>query len=224
MSKRNALIVGGTKGLGFQLAHKLFRTHKIFAVGRDDPNNVIVYRFIPFDLKNWNDGFAKYLASYDKEPWDLIIFNAGFFQDGTIGELDHKDIVGMINLGLVAPIDLISAVLIHQKHLPGFIVVTSTSQWTPRLREPVYTAVKAGLGMFANSVSLDPAIGKTLVAAPAGMKTPFWKGVDKDTSDMLDPEWVADQILFHYATDFDYQYIRILRGPARVDVVERRLG
>lgn len=113
-------------------------------------------------------------------------------------------------------------VLNHQKYLPGLIAVTSTSQWTPRLREPVYTAVKAGLGMFANSVSLDPAIGKTLVAAPAGMKTPFWKGTDKDTSDMLDPAWVADQILNLYNDDFKYKYARIMRGPSRVEIMEKR--
>src|SRR3989344_3159537 len=114
--------------------------------------------------------------------------------------------MGMLHVGLTAPVTILNRILKNQKSLPGFIAITSTSQWTPRLLEPVYTAVKAGLGMFANSLSLDERVGKTMVAAPAGMKTNFWATTDKDISDMLDPEWVADQMLIQWSDSFKYKY------------------
>ena len=77
--------------------------------------------------------------------------------------------------------------------------------------------------MFANSLSLDSQVGKVLVAAPAGMKTSFWRETTKDTSDMLDPKWVAEQIVKSYNDgQFDYKFIKILRNPPRVEVADAR--
>ena len=131
----------------------------------------------------------------------------------------------MLSVGLTNAIYLTRQLLHEQDQLPEFIAITSTSQWTPRLYEPVYTAVKAGLGAYANSLSLDPRVKKTLVAGPAGMATNFWKDTDEkehDTSQMLDPDWVADRIIELTHENYSYKFARILRGPARVEVQETR--
>ena len=129
----------------------------------------------------------------------------------------------MLNVGLVAPINILNRILKYQSSLSGFIAITSTSQWTPRLFEPAYTTVKAGLGMFGNSVSLDLRVGKVLVAAPSGMKTDFWRDSSRDMSMMLDPKWVAQKIIDLYNEDgFDYKFAKILRKPPRVEVIEKR--
>jgi len=215
----NALVVGGTSGLGLELALRLKEDFQVTVVGRNSPQ-ILSLDYIYRDLSHGVPG-AGYLT---EKHIDLFIFASGFYQEGTIGQLKHNEIMAMLHVGLTAPVTLLSRILKNQKFLPGFIAITSTSQWIPRKLEPVYTAVKAGLGAFANSVSLDTAVGKTLVAAPAGMKTKFWEKDGRDTSDMLDSQWVAEQILDLYSDDFGYKYARILRGPPRVEIVEERRG
>ena len=146
----------------------------------------------------------------------------GFYQEGSIRQLSDEDIKKMMNVGLVTPTLILNRILNRQERLPGFIAITSTSQWTPRIDEPIYTAVKAGLGMFAHSLSLDPQVGKVLVAGPAGMKTNFWVDAEKDTSTMLEPKWVAEQICHLYFEDeFKYNCARILREPSRIKILEK---
>lgn len=80
-------------------------------------------------------------------------------------------------------------------------------------------------GAFANSLSLDPRVKKTLVAGPAGIATNFWHGTDKkqhDTSRMLSPDWVAKAIDQLRKGDYTYAFARILREPARIELQEIR--
>jgi hypothetical protein len=76
--------------------------------------------------------------------------------------------------------------------------------------------------MLSNSLSLDDRLGKVLVAGPAGMNTRFWEKSPRGASTMLDPSWVAKQVIKHLTGRFKYKFIRILRNPSRVEVVEKR--
>jgi hypothetical protein len=40
---------------------------------------------------------------------------------------------------------------------------------------------------------------------------------------MLEPGWVAEQILHHFKTEYRYKYIRVLREPPRVEEMELRI-
>ncbi len=223
--KPNALIVGGTSGLGLILAKKLSEKYNVIITGR---NSVSVpnLTFVSAEFTNLPHGLDEIRKLiYSGMKFSLVVYAAGFYQEGKIDEISHDQITKMANVGLIAPALLMSLILKEQKELDGFIAITSTSSWTPRLKEPVYTGVKAGLGMLANSLSLDDRIKKTLVAGPAGMKTEFWEGTTKDTSKMLDPEWVADKILDAFRVHFKYSFIKLLRyhsdaGGDTLDQVE----
>ncbi len=220
--QQNILVIGGTSGLGLELARNLKPIHTVIVTGRVDPKEAGV-QFLRLDLSNaqqLNSTIDDFIATLPHV--DCLIFAAGFFQEGRVSDLGDEDIDKMITVGLVAPTKLVQRLLKKQNRLSGFVAITSTSQWTPRLLEPVYTAVKSGLGMLANSLSLDENIGKVMVAAPAGMKTKFWDGQNRDLSEMLDPQWVAEQIICAYQDEFKYKFVRIMRGPARTEVVERR--
>lgn len=221
-NKQNALIVGGSSGLGLELAVMLSATHHVIVTGRRDPKNEKV-DFRVLDLSEGSrlaEDFDKFLANLPRI--DSFVYAAGFYQEGSICDVSDDNIATMMSVGLLAPTMLLQRLLKKQDELPGFIAVTSTSQWTPRLLEPIYTAVKAGLGMLANSVSLDERIGKVLVAGPAGMNTRFWEKSPRNMSTMLDPKWVAEQIIDQYYGDFKYKFVHVLRGPARVEVIETR--
>jgi short-subunit dehydrogenase len=154
---------------------------------------------------------------------DTFIYTPGFYQEGNLAEISLSAIEEMIKVGLHVPIMLIRELLHHQTKIPELVLVTSTSQFVPREKEPVYTAVKAGLGQLGNSLSLDPRIEKTLVVAPAGMKTRFWKETNIDTKTMLSPAWVAGKIIaLMNGVGYSYLCAKILREPPRIELIERR--
>jgi len=126
----------------------------------------------------------------------------------------------MVNVGLLAPMMMVQRLKRRSSFPLKVMLVTSSSQYTPREREPAYCSVKAGLGMLGACLVRDRGLGKVLVAAPSGMRTPFWDGTDEDTETMLDPKWVADQIVELSGGAFKYKSAKILRNPARVEVVE----
>ena len=220
--KLNTLIIGGSSGLGLELALKLAPNYEVTVTGRRDPKNEhVTFRTLDLSARSqFSDDLDTFVTQLPQI--DLLIYAAGFYQEGDISHVSDEDIANMTNVGLMAPAMLLQRLLKKQDKLSGFIAITSTSQWTPRPLEPVYTAVKAGLAMLANSVSCDERVGKVLVAGPAGMNTRFWENNPRDLSTMLDPTWVAQQVLDQYSGNFNYKFARIMRGPARVEIVETR--
>ncbi len=217
------LIIGGTSGLGLELARKYKeRGDEVLVLGRKDPDETGV-QYIHFDLRGRETLQSTVDLLVGELPHiDTLVYAAGFFQEGTVTDLEPEDIMNMLDVGLNGAIWFVRELLEKQSSLQTFVAITSTSQWIPRKLEPVYTAVKAGLGHFANSMSLDGRISKTLVAGPAGMKTAFWRMTDRDTSQDNDPVWVAGQILAAMDDQFSYRFIQILRNPPQVNIVETR--
>lgn len=218
----NALVIGGTSGLGLHLAQRLATHTHVFITGRKNPGAEGL-EFLPLDLRS-DDHLPTKISQlvHELPPISLLIYAAGYYQEGRITDLDESDIQTMLNVGVNGAIYVLRDVLRKQGDLDGFIAITSTSQYTPRLLEPIYTVVKAGLGALANSISLDERVKKTLVAGPAGMKTAFWQNAPRDMTTYMEPDWVAEQILTAFEQDFRYQYIKILREPARVEIQETR--
>jgi NAD(P)-dependent dehydrogenase (short-subunit alcohol dehydrogenase family) len=219
---KNVLIIGGTSGLGFSLASLFVEQGRVVHVtGRSNPGrNDIRYTELALDNEDLIENLDNLVE--DLPYIDIFVYAAGFYQEGHICEFTDADILKMERVGLTAPMLLMSRLLRKQGTLSKFVAITSTSQWTPRELEPVYTATKAGLGMFANSMSHDPSVDQVLVIGVAGMNTPFWREVDRDTSDMLSPDWVATQVALYLAEEFRYRFVKILRSPPRVEIAEER--
>lgn len=221
---KTALVVGGTNGLGQEIAAGLkAQGYGVYVAGRQKRSEEFGYLPLAIssdpvtDIQHQLTVIASAIG-----PCDLLVYATGFYQEGFIDDLSDSNIKDMMLAGVEVPAMLLSRLLYVQDNLPGFIAITSTSQFTPRQKEPVYTAAKAGLGMLARSLAEDDRIGKVLVAAPAGMKTDFWKGTNKDTSDMLDPKWVAEKVLQAYndTYDFKYKFLKIHRNPPRTELAD----
>jgi len=221
---KNCLVIGGTSGLGLELALCLQKNgHSVFVTGRNNPNQEKI-SYIRLDITSNVEKFSKDLGKTLDEsgPIHTLVYAAGFFQEGVISELNDADIITMTNIGLVGPALLLQKILQRQDELKNFIAITSTSQWIPRLKEPVYTSVKAGISMLAHSISLDQRVKKTLVVGPSGMDTKIWKNREKEDSGiLLEPAWTAKKILELNNGKFNYKLARILRDPKRIEIIKQ---
>lgn len=241
INMKNVLIVGGTSGIGLELGKLFYEAGDCVTVtGRRSAKEANIEENKRFRVLQHNLNFIAgswLTVSTDKilmkvGKVDLLVYAAGFFQDDGIDELQEYDMDNMFSVGIKAPAVYVRNILAKAgRNLPGFIAITSVSQWIPRLKEPLYTAVKAGLYMLANSLSLDERIGKVLVAAPAGVKTDFFKGkkTEEEMKNYLDPKWVADQIIGLYnnsldpdGSHYEFRFAKILREPPRVKIEETR--
>ena len=224
MEKRT-LIVGGTSGLGLELAKACTqRGYTVTVTGRTDPK-LPSATFVPFNISGDANTVNEDINSLvgDIGQIDALFYAAGFYQEGSIDALQFDEIATMMNVGLLAPALLVSRLKAALSTKLDVMFITSSSQYTPREKEPVYTAVKSGLGMLGASLALAREIGKVLVVAPSGMKTPFWDGQSQDTSKMLSPEWVTQRVIELWSGHFKYRYAKILREPPSVEIVGEKI-
>lgn len=220
--RKTILIVGGSSGIGLELArHYIADGHRVCITGRRDPN-LPGALFFQLSIGSSADALVaainELVAAFPGVQ--TVVYAAGFLQRGSIETLSDEALLTMTNVGIVAPMMLASRLKLLAPTPLKLMLITSSSQYTPRPQEPAYAATKAGLGMLGASLVRDAGIGKVLVAAPSGIRTPFWRGSDEDTTSMLDPVWVANQIVELSGGPFKYRYAKILRNPARVEIIE----
>jgi len=219
----NTLVVGGTSGLGLELARDLQAAgSEVYVTGRrelDEPD----LHYEQFDLTA--PDLPKRIGELVMQLPEIntLVYAAGYFQEGRVTDLTEKEIEQMIDVGGRGLIYFVKAILDKQDKLDELVTITSTSQWTPRQLEPIYNFAKAGAAHFSNAIAEDGRVGKVLVAGPAGMNTAFWDGIERDDLDkILDPKWVADEVIKLRQDDYKYRFAKIMRQPARVEVVETR--
>lgn len=151
------------------------------------------------------------------------MYAAGYFQNGRVTDLTEEQVEEMIDVGGRGLIYFVKAILEKQDVLTELIAITSTSQWVPRQYEPIYNFTKAGAAHFSNAMAEDGRVKQVLVVGPAGIKTAFWEGVERDDLErMLDPNWVAKEIMELRKDSYRYRFAKILREPARAEIVETR--
>ncbi len=217
------LIVGGTSGLGLEIARDFHEQgDEVYVTGRRELEEGGIH-YEQFDLaaSNLPQRIGELVTKLPEI--NTLVYAAGYFQEGRVTDLSEKHIEEMIDVGGRGLVYFTRAILEKQGKLDELVTITSTSQWTPRKLEPIYNFVKAGAAHFSSALAEDGRVDKVLVAGPAGMDTAFWEGVERDDIDsMLDPSWVADEVIKLREDTYRYRFAKILREPARVEVVETR--
>ncbi len=226
MSKLS-VVVGGTDGLGFEIA-KLLRDRgdDVVAVGRNAARiqEESGMRFVPLDIGTdipvLAEGIDTLLSSLQGASVDTLVYAPGFNQLGRLDELSDDSIILQLNVTMTAFAFLMKRIFLSEETLPNLLVITSTTQIRPREFEPMYAGTKAGLAHLAHSIATDTRgkIGKTLVVLPSGMDTKLLKERGVDPKGLLDPAWVALETLAYFdAQTALYEECLILREPARVE-------
>ncbi len=196
-----AFVLGGTSGLGLELAWEGYRRGIAPIVAGRTAKNFYPHAFFPpnarpFTLDLTDNASLLDIKELDNEPIDYFLWVAGIFERQPIKSMTLEDIDRMIDTHLRGPTKAIKMFYEHRKNPAHMIVVASSSSWRLRKDETLYCALKAGKAAFARNfaeeVHRGGSGGKVTLINPGGIRTPnFWKGLGQDISGYMDPKAVA---------------------------------
>jgi NAD(P)-dependent dehydrogenase (short-subunit alcohol dehydrogenase family) len=183
-----ALVTGGSSGIGAATARALAQAGaRPLIAGRDAGRLAEVARqtggtALAADLAT-PDGPAELAEAAQRaagpDGIDLLINNAGIGWAGPIGQLTAERTAQLIAVNLTAPIELTRLLVPEMTaRRRGHIVFVSSIAGATAVRgEAVYSAAKAGLGYFAESLDHELAgTGvRTSLIVPGVFDTPFFE-------------------------------------------------
>ncbi len=188
LSQRTILITGGTSGIGLELAEQLVaRGNTVIVTGRSQEkldaakqkvSGLHTFQSDVSDPAAIAALHAQVLAQFP--ALDTLINNAGIMRNLDLNQ-DHDltDVTREIETNLSGPVRMIQQFLPHLKTHPGALIVNVSSglAFVPMLAAPVYSATKAAMHSFCQSLraQLD-GTGVTVVElAPPGVETPLFR-------------------------------------------------
>jgi short-subunit dehydrogenase len=154
---------------------------------------------------------------------DILVNNAGLGWAGPIGEITAEKVAELVAVNLTAPMQL-TRLLVPGMTARGrgrVVFVSSIAAATGVRGEAVYSATKAGLGSFAESLAyeLDGHDVRVSVIVPGVIDTPFFdrrgRPYGRKRPGPQPPERVARAIVSCLEHDRDVSYVpRWMRLPA----------
>jgi 3-oxoacyl-[acyl-carrier protein] reductase len=195
------LIIGGTSGLGFEIAKNLrAKGETCFVVGRT------------YDPEKHGDGCTLDLSDRNlvrefisTQPEMLQAVGAVYWVAGKvyIGDFaDQENIEQMIDVNVTNALPIIQNAwkALLERNEGRVVVIASTAGVKARADEAVYALTKHAQVGFARSLGLEAqrlnGDVKVFLALPGGMKTPFWDGMQPASYDSFnDPARVAERIV-----------------------------
>jgi short-subunit dehydrogenase len=227
-----ALVTGGSSGIGAAAASALAAAGaRPLIAGRDPARLQAMARetggiVLAADLAT-ADGPAK-LAEAARDAAgpggiDLLVNNAGIGWAGPLGEMTSEQAARLIAVDLIAPIQLtrlLVPAMVARGH--GHVVFVSSIAGVTGVRnEAVYSAAKAGLGCFAESIGHELAgrgVGVSVIV-PGVIDTPFFerrgRPYDRRRPAPLSPHRVARALVSAVEKDQRVVFVpRWLRFPS----------
>jgi len=180
-------VTGASQGLGLILVKKLLDNgYRVAASSRDAHTLsqavglIDKDRFLPLavDLSNLDcidESIQQTLATFGRI--DVVVNNAGYGMAGTLEDTPEPDIRNIINVNLLATIDVVKSVLpVMRSQRSGYIInIGSVAGFVGAPGWSVYSATKAAVAAFSEVLALDvKEFGiKVTVVEPSGFRTGF---------------------------------------------------
>ncbi|MEV7427599.1 SDR family oxidoreductase [Streptomyces sp. NPDC091212] len=196
---RGAVVIGGTHGLGRELA----------LGARDRGLRTVVYGRSAAPLDDTDGLLARPLDLCDPQsvrsaPVDVptpcyVLWVAGAFLKKTLAETTEDEVEQLTRLLLTGPVLFLRRLLAEAGGPVHLITIASSSSWKRRERETLYCGLKAAQAAFVRNLvpeltAAHPENRITLVN-PGGLAVPdFHTGLALDFGAMMDPGRVAEII------------------------------
>lgn len=190
LSGNTILVTGGSSGIGLELARRFLALHNVVIVtGRDAEKLANARERLP-QLHTIQSDAADPEAivrlhrtvTQAFPELNVLINNAGIMRKISLHapNPDVYDITREIEINLTAPIRMVKQFLPHlkQKRAAAIVNVSSGLAFVPFAISPVYSATKAGLHSFTQSlrVQLKNTSIKVFELVPPGTDTPLFRG------------------------------------------------
>lgn len=199
------LIIGGTHGLGGEIARELqARGEATFVTGRsyDEARHGAGMRV---DLTDYaqSEQLSHYIHSLGDTALTGFYWVAGYGYNGEFAQQENEDVhnMALANLTNVLPVAHTAWQKMKVQGEPSnFVVVSSTTGVRARKNEAVYAATKHGQVGFGRSLGMETEWLETPVKValflPGGMKSQFWdKKKPSSFDDFMEPAAVARRIV-----------------------------
>ena len=172
-SPKTAVITGASSGLGFEIARGLAASGvRVILHGRDqgkldaaiaairDTQGDALVDSVVFDLGDAQgvaagvDGLIARLAR-DGARLDILVNNAGMRNRNPLDKLDRQAVRDLLEIDLVAPMDLVRLIAPHMPDGGRIINITSIAGPIARAGDAAYTAAKGGLDALTRALAAE---------------------------------------------------------------------
>lgn len=191
MTKKKALVTGGSRGLGFEIAQLLAaKDYCVTVIGRESAGLEAAIRAFPgSDHQAWTHDLSQpasvheLIKRLEDEPFELLINNAGASRFGRFSELPLETVEELIYLNLTAPALISRQFLINSKPGATLVNVTSIVATTPIPGNSLYCAAKAGLKTLSECLWYEARSQgvRVLDFRPVTLKTDFHRAAGKES-------------------------------------------
>lgn len=160
-------VTGASQGLGLILVKKLLKKgHRVAATSRsiqtltDAVAPAGSNKFLPLEVdlsktENIDESVRQSITAFGQI--DVLVNNAGYGMAGTIEETEGQEIRDIIDVNLVATINVTKSVLpIMRRQQTGYIInIGSVSSFSGAPGWSVYSATKAAVAAFSEVIALE---------------------------------------------------------------------
>jgi short-subunit dehydrogenase len=213
------IIIGGTKGLGYEIARLLrAKGEETFVAGRTYEKDRHG-EGCALDLASDEsvDSFARFIREeVAVDGLKKFFWVAGYGYLGDFAKQDDAKLMAETNFANVLPIAQAAwQKVIDSDSETHFVVISSTTGFKPRDNEAVYSATKHAQVGFTRSLGLESkrleSNVKVSLFLPGGMQTAFWEGDEPEIfSEFNDPAKVAKKICDNVDAQHDFFYEEVI--------------
>lgn len=199
---KSAFILGGTRGLGLELARESCRrgitpiiTGSSISKDGGYPSEAITHKIdlTEFSEEVHRQALRRYITELNPR---FFFWNAGIFlpRNPFYGAKD-KDLERMVKVHFEGPLKVLREFHNFVGRPYHLITIASTSSYKVRDNESIYCALKSAKAHFtrnfASEMVRDHPGSKVTLIHPSGIKTALFKHTNTDTSKFMEPADVA---------------------------------
>lgn len=202
---KTAVVTGATSGIGYEISKELIQNgYKVIGVGRKSSVYSGVSHF-KADLLNRNDleNLFKNISNEHGKDFDILVNAAGVGYFAPHEELNSKKLRELVDLNLLAPLEISRQFLRSIKQNSGHIInIASITAKKPSPQGAAYSATKAGLLHFGESLfeEIRKSGAKVTTIVPDVVQTNFfentWFEPSKEKDCFIESQTIAKSVMF----------------------------
>lgn len=207
MTRRLALVTGGSAGIGLEFGRLLVRDgYDLVICGSSDRVHEAAKTLRSHDGKveavksdlatgEGTDAVWDAVQALNR-PLDVVIFNAGIATGGAFAELPLEEHLRLISINVLSPVRLAHSVVRHmiENGAGKIMLVSSLSATTPTPYEGVYGPSKAFLSSFGHGIreELRDSGVQVTILRPGATATGFHDRAGMGNTEFGDNSWKND--------------------------------